>query len=194
MPRAADSISTTLLGRVRETDPRAWNQLVALFGPLIYHWARKSNLSEADAADIVQEVFIAVHGRIGSFEREMAGGTFRGWLRQITRFKVCDCLRRQATQPIAEGGTDAHIRMEATTDVLADDSDCAGEIAGLTQRALDMIRPDFTESTWRAFQLSALEGRPMEDVARELNLSIGAVYVARSRVRQRLREELENLF
>ncbi len=59
MPRAADSISTTLLGRVRETDPVHGISWLLSLDPLIYHWARKSNLSEADAADIVQEVFIA---------------------------------------------------------------------------------------------------------------------------------------
>lgn len=196
MARDADSISTTLLGRVRTRDAQAWQQLVALYGPLIYHWARKAHLSEADAADIVQDVFVAVHQRVAVFEREQEGGTFRGWLRQITRFKVSDCLRRQAKQPEAEGGTEANQRIETAADPLAEDdaAEQASEIAGLTQRALELIRGDFTESTWRAFQLTALEGRAIEDVSRELNLSTGAIYIARTRVHKRLREELEGLF
>jgi len=102
--RDADSISSSLLVRVRDSDAGAWRRLVDLFSPLIYHWARRDGLGEADAADVVREVFVAVHERVADFDRDREGGTARGWLRAITRYKVSDHLHKSQRHPEAEGG------------------------------------------------------------------------------------------
>ncbi len=189
--RDADSISSSLLTRVRGSDAVAWRRLVDLYSPLIYHWARRAGLDEADAADVVQDVFAAVHGRVGAFDRDREGGTFRGWLRTITRHKVSDCLRKHQRHPTAEGGTDALDRLNQAA--VPEDDDAAADDAGVTRRGLDLIRAEFTEKTWAAFHGTALDGRPAAEVARELGMSLGAVYIARTRVFKRLREELQGL-
>jgi RNA polymerase sigma-70 factor, ECF subfamily len=193
MPLESNTISTTLLQRVRTKDQFAWSQLVALFGPLVYHWARKASLPESDAADIVQDVFLAVHKGVHGFDRAREGGTFRGWLRQITRHKVCDIIQRRTKQIPAEGGTDAQIRFANFVDPMGEDTDAAEELAGLAQRALGLIRNEFTEKTWLAYHATAIAGKPVNVVAVELGMSLGAIYVARTRVNQRLKEELEGL-
>ena len=54
---------------------------------------------------------------------------------------------------------------------------------------LEMVRPEFTDSTWQAFRRVTLENVPARDVASELGLSVNAVLIARSRVLSRLREQ-----
>ena len=55
------------------------------------------------------------------------------------------------------------------------------------------MRGEFTPSTWEAFWRTAVEGRRPAEVAAELDLSTGAVYIARSRVLARLRQRIEEL-
>jgi RNA polymerase sigma-70 factor (ECF subfamily) len=185
--------SRSLLERVRADDPRAWDQLVALYAPLVFHWCRGWDLREQDAADIFQEVFQAVATHIGSFRKEQKGDTFRGWLRTITRNKVHDFFRRRGREPEGVGGTDAQARLaEVPAPAPAEEGSLAEEPAerALVYRALELIRAEFTEQTWQAFWRTAIEDRPTADVAAELAMSPGAVRVAKSRVLQRLREEL----
>jgi RNA polymerase sigma-70 factor (ECF subfamily) len=82
-----DSLSSSLLERLREKDVEAWKRLTDLYGPLVYSWCRRADLAPADAADVMQEVFIAVSRAIKTFRRDLRGGTFNGWKRR-KRFKA----------------------------------------------------------------------------------------------------------
>jgi RNA polymerase sigma-70 factor (ECF subfamily) len=185
--------SRSLLQRVRANEPAAWDQLVALYAPLVFQWCRGWNLPEQDAADIFQEVFQAVAAHIGSFRKEQAADTFRGWLQTITRNKVHDHFRRLHREPEGIGGTDAQARMaQLPAPTPLEDSNPSEEGAeqGVVYQVLNSIRAEFAERTWQAFWRTAIEGRSAPDVAAELSMSAGAVRVAKSRVLQRLREEL----
>ncbi len=107
-PEGSEGLATspTLLGRVLANEPQAWDRLVALYAPLVWHWVRTVGLQEQDQADVFQEVFQAVAGHLDQFHKS-AQGTFRGWLRTITRNKVTDLFRRRQREPIAAGGSDA---------------------------------------------------------------------------------------
>ena len=56
--------------------------------------------------------------------------------------------------------------------------------------AADRVMSRVTPTTWQAFWLTSVEEQPAEDVAHTLGLSVGAVYIARSRVLSRLRSEV----
>jgi RNA polymerase sigma-70 factor (ECF subfamily) len=123
-----------------------------------------------------------------TFQRDQQNGTFRGWLRRITENKIRDHWRRQKGQPIAEGGSDALAAWER----YARDSGDAEQVASEeTQQVfaemVQCIRSEFEETTWRAFLGVTVDGRSPADVADELKISVNAVYVAKSRVLQRLR-------
>ena len=94
------SISSTLLERLRARRPEAWQRLVDLYGPVVYGWCRQLGVSQADAADVVQDVFTAVTADVERFRRDRPGDSFGVWLRTITRHRVCDhsvlTARRQA--------------------------------------------------------------------------------------------------
>jgi RNA polymerase sigma-70 factor (ECF subfamily) len=193
--RSSNSTATsrTLLERLRADDAAAWDRLVALYAPLVYRWCRRWDLPEQEIADILQDVFQAVAMHIASFRKSDGGDTFRGWLRTIARNKVRDHFRKLGREPGGAGGTDAQIRLSwLPASPLPEEDDSGDHQAdrGVIGRALDLIRGEFEERTWRAFWLTAVEDRAPKEVALELGMSPGAVRVAKSRVLRRLREEL----
>ncbi|MCI0642024.1 MAG: sigma-70 family RNA polymerase sigma factor [Gemmataceae bacterium] len=192
---AATSTSRSLLARVHANDAAAWDRLVTLYAPLVWHWCRKMSLRPEDSADVFQEVFQAVATHIGSFRKEGPQDTFRGWLRTITKNKILDHFRAEKRQPQAAGGTDAQVRW-AQIPENDWDGDAADENAIYKQiyhRALELIQTDFEERTWRAFWRVVVDGCTPQEVGQELSLSPGAVRVAKCRVLHRLRQELGDL-
>src|SRR5947209_2688202 len=130
-----ESTSVSLLDRVRDRDTQAWRRLLHLYGPLVVRWCGHRGVWGQDADDIQQEVFHAVATGLEAFHRDRPGDTFRGWLRGITRHKLLDHFRRRQNQPEAQGGTDAHRRLQQVPEQeLPDDS--PEELSGLYHRGL----------------------------------------------------------
>ena len=182
--------SSSLLDRVRADEAGAWDRLVTLYAPLLYHWCRRWKLQEDDLADVFQEVFKSLVVHIADFRRERRGDTFRGWLFTITRNKVHDHFRRRER---AAGGAEAWTRLEelpAPEGAEAPDPGETDALRALFLRGLELIRGEFEERTWRAFWKTAIDGLAPREAAVELSMSSGAVRVAKFRVLQRLREEL----
>jgi len=190
------SLSSSLLERLRLKSPEAWRRLIYLFGPVVYQRCRQNGLQSADASDVFQEVFRAVATDFGSFRRDRQGDTFRGWLWSITRNKLADFWDARQKRSRARGGSDA---LERLTNLPAEELVMLGDSPGpetpgsLYQRALKLVQEEFEERTWKAFWGVAVDDRAPADVADELGLSVNAVYIAKSRVLRRLRQELGDL-
>lgn len=192
----ARSMSSTLLGRLRERQPAAWERLCQVYGPLVYAWCRRGGLQDDVAADVMQEVFQSVAGGINAFRRDRPGDSFTAWLATITRNKIRDHFRRQATSPDgAAGGTDFYEQMQN----IPAPADAEGSSVSLddrhsvVHRALNLIRGDFEPHTWQAFWQTTVEQRKPADVAADLGMKVNAVYNAKRRVLHRLRDEFEGL-
>ncbi|MFV2069124.1 MAG: RNA polymerase sigma factor [Pirellulales bacterium] len=180
--------------RIRSNDEDGWRRLVRLYGPLVVRWCRRMGLAEANAADVSQEVFQAVTTQIGQFRRERPTDSFRAWLYGITRNKVRDVWRKQADSPAAIGGTTIQHRFQQMPDHYdADLKDAPQEFQEVLRRAMDLVQVEFTEKSWQAFWQVTIDGRKPSDVAADLEMSAGAVYIAKSRALKRLREELDGL-
>lgn len=187
------STSHSLLYQLKQNHPPAWRDLVHLYSPLIHYWARRAGLPEKDCADVVQEVFRSVFTGIKTFRKDSSCDTFRGWLRTITRNKVTDHFRRVDGVAEAVGGTEAKLRL--AENVGLDDNLEGDEQAMIVEyevlmRAIDLIRKDFKELTWKAFWGMVVEGKTATEVAAELQTRPGNVRVSKSRVLKRLREQL----
>lgn len=192
MVRGSGTISSSLLGGVRTFRADAWRRLLHIYGPLVFHWCRKAGLNQQDAEDLGQEVFRAVAARIDRFERKQASDTFGGWLRTITRHKVADFWRGKARQPST--AHDPEMINYASAHELVSSEEGEEQIRGVIyQRALELIRAEFRESSWKAFWGTAIEGRETADVAADLGMTTMAVRKAKSRVLRRLREEFAGL-
>jgi RNA polymerase sigma-70 factor (ECF subfamily) len=192
----SDSTSSSLLGRLRRRDPDAWSRLTTIYGPLVYRWARHSRLHEDDAADVVQEVFQVVATRIDTFDEQRSDASFRGWLWGITRNKLHEQLRDQQANPQATGGSAAQQQFGQLPDpppAEDDESSSADVTTRLVRRALRVIQADFSERSWQAFSQATLDGHAAADIAADLNMSVAAVYKAKSRVLARLREVMSGL-
>lgn len=183
--------SLSLLNRARANDSNAWVTMVHLYSPLIYSWIRRVGIGEHDAADIAQEVLSALPkglDRLGSLEKKVS---FRAYLGGMTRNKANDFLRKKiADRP-------AKLIPPEWIQEIADESDSNTEASEtdrlLANRALELIKIDFHPQTWRAFWRTAVLGQRASDVASEMNIRVGSVYTARSRVLARLRAELDGL-
>jgi RNA polymerase sigma-70 factor (ECF subfamily) len=178
-------------------DPAAWDRLVTLYAPLVWHWCRQMGLATQDAADIAQEVFQAVAVHFDKFHHDRPGDTFRGWLRIITRNKIRDHHRKRQHEPHAAGGTEAKVWWAGVADAAESSNDepvsstAADQL--LFRRALDLIQGYFEEKTWRAFWRVVVDGRTPQETAAELGMTSAAVRVAKCRVLQRLRKELGDI-
>lgn len=185
-----DSMSTSILARLKAREPRAWEQLVELYSPAVYAWCRRADLKPQDAADVLQEVFRAVAAGVTGFHPDSQSGSFYRWLKAVARSKICDHYRRRDNQPAAVGGSDARQRLE---DLAApeppDEEDRSSEI-GVTQRGLALIRAEFEARTWEAFWLTAVEGLPAPEAAAQLGMKPAAVRQCKCRVLHRLRQAL----
>lgn len=188
--------SLTLLQRLRENEPDAWQTMVRLYTPLICHWCARFGVRGADAEDVIQEVFCAASTSLDRFRRERQGDSFRGWLRGITRNMLLVRQRRSIRQPMASGGTDVLVKMQEVPDGVlpeVDDEDPPSELEALRRRALELVRSQVEERTWQAFWLTAIEGHSANDIAASLGVSPTAVRMAKSRVLRRLKEQFDDL-
>lgn len=188
--------SATLLERLRDPrDADAWTRLVELYAPLIRAWAERLNVRGADADDLVQEVMAVVVRRFPEFVHPERPGAFRGWLRAIAANCARTAWKGRKARPAAPGGSDFGsylARLEDPTDDLARAWEREHDLY-VTQKLLDRIKPDFEPRTWELFGRFVLDGLSAEDVAAENGVSANAVYIAKSRVLARLREEAGGL-
>jgi RNA polymerase sigma-70 factor (ECF subfamily) len=193
---SGSSLSTTSLQRVVARDAAVWQRVFELYRPLVYSRCRRLGLGADDAADVVQEAFLAAFQSIEHFRRDSPGSNFRGWLLGIAANKLKDHWERKAKNPQAKGGREAQRRIGQVTapgdDSFSKEADAA-EKGGLLRRALEMMQTEFQERTWKAFWRFDIDGRSATDVAADLGMTPNAVHVAVCRVRKRLREEFGDL-
>jgi RNA polymerase sigma-70 factor (ECF subfamily) len=187
--------SLTLLQRLRANEPDAWDTMVRLYTPLVYHWCARGGVRGADADDVAQEVFRATVTGFAGFRREHEGDTFRGWLRGITRNMLHQHFRRRGREPAARGGTDAFVKLQEVTDAAGplEEDDPAPEVESLHRRALELVRLEFEQRTWQMFWLTVAERRSPVDVAADLGVTPAAVRKAKSRVLHRFKEQFGDL-
>jgi RNA polymerase sigma-70 factor (ECF subfamily) len=198
-PQAAHTppgTSLSLLRRLRDNQPDAWRTMVQLYTPLIAHWCARGGVRGADAEDVMQEVFRAAATSLEKFRREREGDSFRAWLRGITRNMLLEHFRRTDRQPQASGGSDAIVQLQEVADAastVSEEEDPPSELQALRLRALELVRGQVEERTWRAFWLTAMEGQSPVDIAASLGVSPTAVRMAKSRVLRRLKEQFGDL-
>jgi len=194
------STSTSLLNRIKQNDPQAWERFTHVYTPLVYTWGRRQGLNQQDAGDLVQDVFTRVFQYIQSFEPD----NFRGWLWMVTRNQIHKMAGQNPVILQASGGSQAYDQLnELPADqefsVLPDEGSSIppwqspGNNALVVSRALETIRDDFSATTWTAFWQTSIENFTAKDVAQRLGMTSVAVRHAKFRVLRRLKEEVGNL-
>ena len=185
-----NSTPVSLLDRLRDTtEPAAWERFVQLYSPLLCQWARRLGLHGPDEADLVQDVFALLVVKLPHFRYDPRK-RFRGWLWTVTANKARE-RRRKPAVPLAPNGNQL---LEDIPDPEPLEAITAREYREyLVQRALHLMQKDFHPTTWKVFWECVTQERAPAEVAADLNLTVAAVYAAKSRVLRHLRRELDGL-
>lgn len=185
----------SLLVQIRAgSNHAAWQEFVKLYGPVIYGFARKRGLQDADAADLMQDVMRSISAAIGRLEYDRQHGTFRGWLFTITRNKIFNFLSARRIRPQGTGDSATNQILNSHPD--DQDGSAAWEMEyqrRLASLAMEQIKSEFQDNTWKAFWLTSVEGASAAEASKQLGLSPGAIYVAKSRVLARLKAVVETI-
>ena len=188
----APTTRPSLLLRMRDTrDHEAWHTFVELYAPLVFRFARKRGLQDADAADLTQDVLRSVADAMKNGKYDPARGSFRGWLHTVTRNAVYRFLRDGQRQPRGSGDTQQQIFLEQIP-VPNEQEEWEYEFQKrLFAWACDEVRGEFQENTWQAFWQTAVDGRSVNQVTEILGMSTGSIYVAKSRILTRIKKRIE---
>lgn len=194
MIEAGPTTTTTLLldGLLNAADHAAWLEFQTRCVPIMLAFAQRLGLSEADAADVTQDAlvrFVAEY-REGRYDR--GRGRLRAWLVAIVRYRVADLKRDEARRPpLAAPSAAAGVAAADELETLW----VAEQRRVILQRAFEQLRERsrLAEKTIRAFERLVFDQRTADEVAGELGMTTGEVYVAKSRVSERLREIVREL-
>jgi len=187
----------TLLVRIRDArDQEAWGRFVDLYAPLIYGFLSKRGLQDADAADLTQDVMRQVALAAHSLEYDPQRGSFRGWLFTVVQNRLTDHWRREGRREQGAGDTDAQQQLNELPQPGGLDASTQWDAdyeRQLFHFAANIVKQDFTEATWLAFWMTAVDGASGRDAAEQLGLTVAAVYLAKGRVMTRLKEQVKLL-
>ncbi len=181
----------SLIVRLRDAaDVAAWDEFVTIYGPVVYRLALRQGLQAADADDVVQQVFAAVAQSVHQWLEKPQRGRFRGWLLTIARNIAIKTLIRRPTGGVGRGGDPGFGSLHELAAPVGDvssqfDLEYRREVY---RWAAEQLRDSVASTTWEAFQLTHIDGVSIADAAAQLKISVGNVYIARSRVISRLRE------
>ncbi len=186
----APTTRASLLLKLRDPqDHAAWVEFVSLYEPVIYRLVRKAGLRDADALDVMQELLLAVSRSIERWECGREHGSFRGWLRRVTRNLVVSWVRRQQRQVTTSSiDLDALLDSPPVADGPETDRFDQELRRGLFQRAAEQVRAEVRPQTWQAFWEVGVSGTSVAEAAVKLGMTAGAVRVAKCRIVARLRE------
>jgi RNA polymerase sigma-70 factor (ECF subfamily) len=192
----APTTRASLLFRLRDPqDHEAWVEFVSLYEPVAYRLLRRAGLQDADAREVMQELFLAVSRNIDRWDPSRERGSFRGWLRRVTRNLLINWLKQRGRRASASGGSDLQAMLNmlpAASDPQTVEFDLEVRRA-LFRRAAETVQHEVQPATWQAFWQTAVLGVSAADAARKLGMQIGAVRVARCRVLARLQTTVREL-
>ncbi len=183
--------SQSLIARIKDlADEAAWNEFLAIYRPVIYRMALRRGLQDADAQDVAQRVCISITQAIEHWEPGPDRPPFRAWLVTITRNAATKVL----TRPRLDRGTGSSSVMELLQSEPERERSTSDEFTQESRRealrfASEQIRSEFSESIWRLFFETTVEGKSVAQIAAEQGCTTGAVYMARFRVSRRLKEK-----
>lgn len=184
--------SESLIQRIQDpVDADAWTQFLAIYRPVVYRLALSRGLQHADADDLAQQVFVSISQAIDDWDPEKFGSRFRSWLYRIAQNAIINAVTRR---PADQGAGSTSVQ-QMLSEVPQRDDDLTLEIAAEARAeafrwAAKEIKPEFTQTTWAMFWESAVNGWSIKSVAESHNRSAGAVYAARYRVMQRIKEKV----
>jgi RNA polymerase sigma-70 factor (ECF subfamily) len=190
-PETRDSLLVQLKSPANR---EAWDQFALVYRPVIYRLARRRGLQDADAQDLAQRVLMAVASAIGNWEKSSESVQFRHWLRRVARNAIVNALARRPHDRAAGGSAVHELLLEQPGVEPESEEQIELEYRReLYLQAARIVRGDVETETWRAFEMTVIDNRSVDETAVELEMPVGTIYAARSRIMRRLREAVREL-
>jgi RNA polymerase sigma-70 factor (ECF subfamily) len=182
----------SLLNRLQDwQDHEGWQDFFDTYWRLIYSVALRFGLTETEAQEVVQETIISVAGNIHKFKRDPKLGSFKGWLRNIIRWRIADQLRKRTRRP--SDGPAALDEQNEMPEMAQDDGEASWELEwkeNLLKSAIERVKPRVKEEHFQIFDLYALRGWPVNKVAQTLGVSVPRIYLAKHRITAMIKTEI----
>ena len=189
---------SSLIQRLKATiNGESWEEFFHTYWELIYNVARRAGLSEADAQDIVQETILKIHKSLDLFEYNRKRGTFKGWLRTVTRSRLNDFFKKQQRRPALN-----HPLEEAAGELQNLEDPEGPEIEkiwdeewnrNLIQAALSRTKKLSSPKQFQIFKCHYIDEWTVRETCRTLGVNAAQVYMAKQRVGKIFRESVEAL-
>src|ERR1044072_5990413 len=180
-------------------DRKRWQEFFDTYWKLIYSAARKSGLHDAEAQEVVQETFITVAKKIDNLKYDPTIGSFKGWLLQITRWRIADQFRKRE---LAEAGLSLSVDDDATATIERVPDSRIVDLEALWKKewqenlfeaAIARVKKKVDPKQFQVFDCYVRKEWPAQKVAEQLRVSVGQVYLARHRVGAVLKKEIRAL-
>ena len=181
----------SLIVRLKDRgDQEAWSEFVEIYRPVLCRFAVRKGLQHADAEDVAQQVLAAAASAIDRWQPEERQGRFRAWLQRIAQNLIINLVTRRP--PDRGMGDQERDLLSQVPSLTGPDSDLLRTESRreVFRWAARQVRSEFRPVTWLAFWRTAVEGVPVDEVARQLGKRPGSVYAARSRVVRRLKDRI----
>jgi len=192
----------SLLGRLKNLEDQAsWQEFFDAYWQLIYRVALKAGLTDSEAQDVVQESVIAAAKHLPTFHYDTKVCSFKTWLLRLTRWRIIDQLRKRLPAGDRfEIAADDDATATALLDRLTGGVQPALEAVWNSEwetlalaEAIERVKLQVRPEQFQIFDLYALKGMPVTQVASLLGVSVARVYLAKHRVSRLLKKEIDTL-
>jgi RNA polymerase sigma factor (sigma-70 family) len=191
MPANPETRESLILRLPKMSDAGAWREFIEIYEPLIFRFAKRRGLQEADAREVAQNVFIAVAKAVERWKPDPEQGKFRAWLFRIARNQLVNHVTKHRRDKATGRTTEWKLLYDLSDSSSVEPETLQDYRREMFRLAAAQVREYVQSETWDAFWRTAVLNENVEKVANELGLSRGAVYIARSRVTAKIRTLIE---
>lgn len=188
-PETRHSLIAHLKG---DDNERAWVEFVTLYEPFLQHLVIRLGVPQRHVADVVQQVLLAIAKSVDGWKDDGQPASFRRWLATVARNIVIKFMQQERRQVGGRGGTDFVDLLEQIP-ATPDREQVARYEHELIVWAAEQVRHEFIDTSWAAFWATVIDGQPVQDVANELGISCGSIYMSRSRIMARIRRKVDEV-
>jgi len=183
----------TLILRLKgERNETAWNEFVSTYELFLRQLVGRQGVAERDLNDVTQQLLAAIARSVEGWRDDGSPASFRRWLHRVARNVVIKFLARERRQVGGRGGTD-FLDMLQQVPEQPNEAQLRAYEHELVLWSAHQVQAEFHETSWRAFWETLVAGRAVGDVARELGVTPGSIYMSRSRIMARIRTKIREV-
>jgi len=172
---------------------QAWSSFVADYEPFLRQLIKRQGVPARHIDDVTQQVFAAIAKSVENWEDDGRPASFRRWTHCVARNIVIKFMQKERKQLAdATGGSQLVDQLQQVEGPIDRRLEQRYEHE-LVVWAAEQVRDEFRSTSWQAFWMTLIEGRSVEDVAQQLDLTPGAIYMSRGRIMKRIKQKIDQV-